>query len=102
LLGLQILWLQPAPAAAQLRSVSVPAEAGIVVAPRGQSVPRLAAAPHTSMTAETAAPVQAAPAAGLFASPWIGALLPVAAAALLGSTLAGGGGGGGSGPVRTR
>jgi len=92
--------LAPRPAAAQLRSVAVPAGAGVVVGPRGQPSPRLVAPPRGPLLAEAAAPVQLEPGPGL-AGPVLGALLPAAAAALLGSSLAGGGGGA-SGPVRTR
>ncbi|MBO1081398.1 hypothetical protein [Roseomonas haemaphysalidis] len=99
LLLLPLAW--PLPAAAQLRSVAVPAGAGVVVAPRGQAAPRLVAPPRGMAVAEPAAPVQLAPGPGL-AGPMVGILLPAAAAALLGSSLAGGGGGGGGGPVRTR
>ena len=99
LLLLPAAW--PLPAAAQLRSVAVPAGAGVVVAPRGQPAPRLVAPPRRIAMAEPAAPVQLEPGPGL-AGPLMGALLPAVAAALLGSSLAGGGGGGSSGPVRTR
>jgi hypothetical protein len=92
----------PLPALAQLRSLTVPADASMVVAPRGQAAPRLAAPPASSAPLEAAAPVVLPSGTGLMGAPLLGALLPVAAGALLGSGLAGGGGGGGSGPVRTR
>jgi hypothetical protein len=95
------LALLPLPAAAQLRAVAVPAEAGVVVGPRGQPAQRLVAPPALPVV-EAPAPVQLSPGTGLMGPPLIGALLPAAAAALLGSGLAGGGGGGGGGPVRTR
>lgn len=98
LLGLLAL---PLPAMAQLRSMMVPADASMVVAPRGQPAPRLAA-PPPSAPVEAAAPVVLPSGPGLMGAPLLGALLPAAAGALLGSGLAGGGGGGGSGPVRTR
>lgn len=90
----------PAPAQAQLRSIAVPAGAGVVVGPRGQPSPRMVAPPRV-YAMEAPAPVQLEPGPGL-AGPLVGVLLPAAAAALLGSSLAGGGGGGSSGPVRTR
>jgi hypothetical protein len=100
LLCLVGLGLLPWPAAAQLRSVAVPAEAGVIVAPRGQASPRMAAAPRSLPVGEAAAPLVLSAGSGL-AAPLIGVLLPTLAGALLGTTLAGGGGGG-SGPVRTR
>ncbi|EHL96554.1 hypothetical protein HMPREF9946_04685 [Acetobacteraceae bacterium AT-5844] len=103
LLCLPAMAMLPLPAAAQLRSVAVPAESGVVVAPRGQAVPRLVAPPVAQVPdAEEPAPVVLPSGRGLLGAPLIGALLPAAAGALLGSGLAGGGGGGGSGPVRTR
>ncbi|MBO1076392.1 hypothetical protein [Roseomonas marmotae] len=97
LLGLLAL---PLPAAAQLRSMTVPADVAVAVAPRGQAAPRLAAPASTPME-DAGAPVILPPGQGLMGAPLLGALLPAAAGALLGSSLAGGGGGG-SGPVRTR
>jgi hypothetical protein len=102
-LGLLGLLALPWPAMAQLRSVTVPPGAAVVVAPRGQAAPRLAAPPAALAQAEAAAPVVLSPGPGLMGAPLLGTILPAAAAALLGSGLAGsGGGGGGSGPVRTR
>ncbi len=104
LLCLPVFAAMPWPAAAQLRSVTVPAESGVVVAPRGQAAPRLVAPPQVVREAEAAdepAPVVLQSGTGLLGAPLIGALLPAAAGALLGSGLAGGGGGSG-GPVRTR
>ena len=92
----------PLPAMAQLRSLTVPPDASMVVAPRGQAAPRLAAPPASSIPLEAAAPVVLPSGTGLMGAPLLGALLPAAAGALLGSGLAGSGGGGGSGPVRTR
>jgi hypothetical protein len=97
------LLAMPLPAMAQLRSMTVPADASMVVAPRGQAAPRLAAPPAgMAPVAEAAAPVVLPSGTGLMGAPLLGALLPAAAGALLGSGLAGGGGGSGSGPVRTR
>ncbi|MFC7610069.1 hypothetical protein [Teichococcus aestuarii] len=95
------------PASAQLRSLSVPAEAGVVVPPRGQPMPRLVAPPAVPSATlappeeESPAPVQL-PAGGQgLAAPLMGAALPMAAAALLGAGLGGGGQSGGA-PARTR
>lgn len=102
LLGMAAL-LPAAPALAQLRSVAVPAEAGVVVAARGQAQPRLVAPPAAmrSTLDEAPAPVQL-PAGGQgLAGPLVGIVLPLAAGALLGTGL-GSAGGSGGGPVRTR
>lgn len=98
----------PAGAMAQLRSVTVPAESGVVVPPRGQAQPRLvapptarAAAPQAAAeAAEGPAPVQL-PAGGTGLAGPLGAVLPLAAAALLGGSLAGGGSGGGGATATT-
>lgn len=119
-LTLTLALLLPAAGQAQtaLRSVVVPAEAGIVVPPRGQPQPRLVAppAPRAAATlpeaalAEAPAPLQLAPAGGIGLAAPLGAMLPLAAAALLGSGVIGGGSGGsgttasalsGGAPVRT-
>lgn len=101
LFGLAAL-LPAAPALAQLRSLAVPAEAGVVVAARGQAQPRLVAPPAAlRMPEEPPAPVQL-PAGGQgLAGPLVGVVLPMAAGALLGTGL-GSAGGSGGGPVRTR
>ncbi|MXP63595.1 hypothetical protein E0493_09570 [Roseomonas sp. M0104] len=91
-------------ARAQLRSLSVPAEAGVVVAPRGQVQPRLVRPPSALAEAfldEGPAPLQL-PAGGQGLAAPLGLILPMAAGALLGAGVAGGGSGSGSGPVRTR
>ncbi|WBV42437.1 hypothetical protein [Pseudoroseomonas cervicalis] len=92
------------PARAQLRSLTVPAESGIVVLPRGQAPPRLVAPPVPPRSAtvalaeprEAPAPVQL-PAGGTGLAGPLGAVLPMAAAALLGGSLASGGSSGGGG-----
>ncbi|WP_159996680.1 hypothetical protein [Roseomonas sp. 18066] len=112
------------PAAAQgqlpLRSIAVPAGAGIVIPPRGQDRPRLVAPPPGAASgglagapgmpgalaggalaggavAEAAAPLILAPAAGIGLAAPLGIGLPLAAAALLGTGAIGGGSGGSSG-----
>ncbi|HEV7268201.1 MAG TPA: hypothetical protein VGN83_25325 [Falsiroseomonas sp.] len=89
-----------------LRSTVVPADAMVVIPPRGQPAPPLVAAslgaapaPTALPPIATALPMAAAP-LPLAAIP--GALLPLAAAALLGGGLPGGGGGGSSAPATTR
>ncbi|HWX47532.1 MAG TPA: hypothetical protein VNZ61_05715 [Roseomonas sp.] len=101
LLGIAAL-LPAAEARAQLRSLAVPAGAGVVVAPRGESQPRLVRPPAALAEAEEEpAPVQL-PVGGQGLAAPLGLLLPMAAGALLGTGLAGGGSGSGAGPVRTR
>jgi len=102
LLGL-VLLLPASGARAQLRSLSVPAEAGVVVAARGQAQPRLVRPPAALSEAalEEPAPLQL-PAGGQGLAAPLGLILPMAAGALLGAGVAGGGSGSGSGPVRTR
>ncbi|PHK93610.1 hypothetical protein CR162_17680 [Pseudoroseomonas rhizosphaerae] len=97
-------FLPASPAAAQLRSLAVPAEAGVVVPPRGQPMPRLVAPPAMPAALpaeEPPAPVQLPPGGQGLAAPLMGAALPMAAAALLGVGLGGGGQSGGA-PARTR
>jgi len=103
LLGIVAL-LPATEARAQLRSLAVPAGAGVVVAPRGESQPRLVRPPAALAQAEAEegpAPVQL-PVGGQGLAAPLGLLLPMAAGALLGTGLAGGGSGSGAGPVRTR
>jgi hypothetical protein len=100
------LTLAPGLARAQLRSLPVPADAGVVVAARGQAQPRLVAPPArpAAPQVEAPAPVQL-PSGGMGLSAPLGLLLPAAAGALLGGALAGGGSGGSSGTsglARTR
>ncbi|ONG46051.1 hypothetical protein BKE38_25815 [Pseudoroseomonas deserti] len=104
-----------------LRSIAVPAEAGIVIPPRGQERPRLVAPPSAAASvapggasgalaggalaggavAEAAAPVILAPAAGMGLAAPLGIGLPLVAAALLGTGAVGGGSGGSSGASTT-
>ncbi|MDJ0390844.1 hypothetical protein QMO56_22260 [Roseomonas sp. E05] len=102
LLGMALL-LPAGGARAQLRSLSVPAGAGVVVAPRGQAQPRLVRPPAalSDAAAEAPAPLQL-PAGGQGLAAPLGLILPMAAGALLGVGVAGGGSGSSSGPVRTR
>ncbi|MBI0435247.1 hypothetical protein [Roseomonas sp. KE0001] len=98
-----LLALPPGVAQAQLRSLAVPAEAGLVVAARGQSQPRLVAPPAAVAApamAEEPAPVQLEPGGLGLAGP-VGIVLPLVAGALLGVGAAGQGSGGAA-PVRTR
>ncbi|MFB9970383.1 hypothetical protein ACFFMP_10335 [Pseudoroseomonas cervicalis] len=96
------------PAQAQLRSLTVPAESGVVVPPRGQAPPRRwhpaarAVAPQAATAAVPEPPARcscrrAAPAAGP-----LGAVLPLAAAALLAAAAGGGSSGGGAAARRHR
>jgi hypothetical protein len=106
LLTVAVLALAPGLARAQLRSLPVPADAGVVVAARGQAQPRLVAPPArpAAPQVEAPAPVQLPP-GGMGLSAPLGLLLPAAAGALLGGALAGGGSGGSSGTsglARTR
>lgn len=89
----------PASAAAQIRSVVVPADAAVVVPPRGVPAPRLAmrSTEVRRQRAQAAVPLAAPRPRGL--SPAVGGVLPLLAGALLGIGLPGDGGGGG--PVAT-
>jgi hypothetical protein len=95
--------LLPAATQAQLRSLVVPADAGVAVAARGQVQPRLVAPPAALLAPldEPPAPVQL-PAGGQGLAAPLGMVLPLAAGALLGAGLSQGGGAGGGSPVRTR
>ncbi len=99
--GLALL-LAAAPAPAQgLRTVVVPAESGVVVAPRS-APPRLVARPRPPAAPAAPGPV-VLPATGIgLAGPGL-VLVPLLGGALFAAgSLAGGGGGGSSGPARTR
>ncbi|TPG48159.1 hypothetical protein EAH89_22930 [Roseomonas nepalensis] len=91
------------PAAAQLRSVVVPAEGAVIIPPR--SAPRLAARPASSGVSippsRTGQPVMLPDTGMGLAGPVVGVLLPALAGALLGGSVAGSRGGT-SGPARTR
>ncbi|KAA2213217.1 hypothetical protein [Teichococcus oryzae] len=103
-LGLGVLaLLTPGLAQAQLRSLIVPADAGVAVAARGQAQPRLVAPPAALQLPadEGPAPLQL-PAGGQGLAAPLGLVLPLAAGALLGAGLSQGGGSGGGSPVRTR
>ena len=99
--------LVPGAAMAQaLRSMVIPGDSVVAIAPRGQvappPAPLIAAPPPAPVTPLAATPL--APAAGLGAvplAPAMGVLLPLAAAALLGGALPGSGGGT-SAPASTR
>jgi hypothetical protein len=102
-LALPALLLALGPAVAQpLRTAVVPADAAVVIPPRGQPAPRPAALPRATTPPApppaAAVPLAAAP-MGLAAAPL--AILPLAAAALLGGALPGSGGGS-SAPATTR
>jgi hypothetical protein len=105
-----ILGLAPGLVQAQaLRSMTVPADATVVIAPRGQTPPPALPRLPPAVSAPAAAPVALAPSAvplaiggstmGLGAG--VGLLLPLAAAALFGAGLPGSGGGT-SAPSNTR
>lgn len=94
----------PALAQGQLRMVPVPADATVVVPPRGAGIaPRLAPSPEAWERLRTQPPpAQPDPVAGAFPlAPIAGILLPLAAGALLGATVPGSGGGGGVAPAVT-
>lgn len=93
-----LLHATPAPAQA-LRSLVVPPDAQVSVAPRGQPLPAPPAAPATLAPAPLAAAPLAAPTMGLGLG--FGVLLPLAATAVLGGVLPGSGGSGGA-PASTR
>jgi len=102
--------LAPGQSGAQaLRSMVIPGDSVVAIAPRGQvAPPPIAPAPQPlAPPPVAAAPLAAAPlapAAGLGAvplAPAMGVLLPLAAAALLGGALPGSGGGT-SAPATTR
>jgi hypothetical protein len=90
----------PVLAQGQLRVVPVPADAAVVVPPRGAaSAPRLTPSPEAWQRLRTQPPP--APPAALAGAvplapiaPLAGLLLPLAAGALLGATVPGSGGGG--------
>jgi len=88
-----------------LRSLVVPADATIVIAPRGQAPPaqpRLrVAAPAIAPTPILTSPVAATPLAAMPLGLGVGVLLPAAAILLLGGGLPGSGGGTGA-PATTR
>jgi hypothetical protein len=88
----------PALAQGQLRMVPVPADAAVVVPPRGAAPPpRLVPSPEAWERLRTQPP-PAPPetlTAALPLAPVAGVLLPLAAAALLGATVPGSGGGAG-------
>lgn len=95
----------PALAQGQLRMVPVPADATVVIPPRGASTPpRMTPSPEAWDRIRTQPP-PAPPetiAAGVPLAPIAGVLLPLAAAALLGATVPGSGGGtGGVAPAVT-
>jgi len=105
LLTLLVLLLAPGLAAAQaLRSLIVPGDSVVAVAPRGQALPppptpQIVAPRPLAMAPAAAVPL--APVAAVPLAPAIGLLLPLAAAALLGGALPGSGGGT-SAPSTTR
>lgn len=87
----------PALAQGQLRMVPVPADAAVVVPPRGAAtVPRMAPSPDAWERLRTQPPPPAPPetfTSAIPLAPFAGVLLPLAAAALLGATVPGSGGG---------
>jgi len=92
------------PAQAQTRSVVVPAEATVVIAPRGQAMPRASMAPPTLAQRRF---VEAAPQQDTLNAPTAAAAIGLAGAAAVAVILGGGGGGGPAGapsaaPSRTR
>jgi hypothetical protein len=96
---LLLLPLAVTPVAAQtLRSVAVPADAGVVIPPRSQAAPASLpeAVPGGTFTNATPEPLASARPMGLAAGA-VGIVLPLAAAALLGAGLPGGGGASASG-----
>jgi len=106
LLLLLAVSLGDASASAQaLRSIVVPADATIVIAPRGQAPPaptRLrVAAPAIAPLPIFSSPLAAAPLAAMPLAAGVGLLLPAAAILLLGGGLPGSGGGTGA-PANTR
>lgn len=95
ILALVALLSATAPAVAQTRSVVVPPDSAVVIAPRGQAAPRphLAPAPR----AQQRRMVMVAPGGETLNGPTALAAAGMAAAALAAVIFAGGAGGGGSG-----
>lgn len=95
----------PALAQGQLRMVPVPADAAVVVPPRGAAMaPRVAPSPEVWQRLRKQPPPAPpeALAGAIPLAPVAGVLLPLAAAALLGATVPGSGGGsGGVAPALT-
>ncbi|MBP0445616.1 hypothetical protein J8J14_12600 [Roseomonas sp. SSH11] len=98
--------LQPALAQGELRSITVPAEGGVVIPPR--STPRLAARPASAGTGVPippgtgrGGPVLLPDTGTGLGVPLLGMVLPAIAGAVLGGSLAGSGGAG-TAPARTR
>lgn len=94
------------PAAAQTRTVVVPAGQAVVIGPRGQALPRPSMAPPTRAQQRL---IATAPEADTLTAPGVAAVLGLAGAAALAVMLGGGGGSAGGGapaaaaaPVRTR
>ena len=93
------------PAQAQTRSVVVPAESTVVIAPRGQAMPRASMAPPTLAQRRF---VEAAPQQDTLNAPTAAAAIGLAGAAAAVAVILGGGGGGSpagapsAAPSRTR
>lgn len=83
------------PAQAQTRSVVVPAESAVVIAPRGQAAPRPSMAPPTLAQRRF---VEAAPQQDTLNAPAAAAVIGLAGAAAL-AVILGGGGGSSSSPA---
>jgi hypothetical protein len=105
---LSALLVSALPAAGQtLRSTVVPGDATVVIPPRGQPMPSLAAPPRRMPSEPVAGINPAPPPLPLAAAPMPlgavpGLLLPLAAGILLGTGLPGGGGGGSAPATTTR
>jgi hypothetical protein len=104
------LFAAPTGAGAQTRTVVVPADAAVVVPPRGSALPRPAASRPVAQRPRLPPVAPASEAAGLNlggAGAVAAVVLPAIAAAAVATVLSNGGSGGGgtattSGPVRTR
>lgn len=90
-------------ASAQMRSVVIPSDSGVVVPSRSQATPRLAAPPAASAEAQDAAEDYESVNKGreFSALAPLMVIVPAIAGAVLGGSLAGSGQGGGA-PTRTR
>lgn len=100
LLAVVLPLLAGAPAAAQTRTVVVPATPGVVIPPRGQAMPRPSMAPPTRAQRRAAMPV---PEADTLNAPAAAVAIGLAGAAALAVMLGGGGGGSATAaPSRTR
>lgn len=92
---LAVLSLVANPASAQTRSLVVPPDSAVVIAPRGQPAPRLHLAPAPRPQQQRM--VMVAPSGETLSGPSAVAAAGMAAAAIAAVLLAGGAGGGGGG-----